>query len=74
MSDSVLTAMTPPAYDTTYVTIDGTPYRASAAEGVAYIASKHITELTARGFTTDSESAVPVGDETTDDQGWAVAT
>ena len=73
MSDSILTALIPPLFDTIYVTIDGTPYRCSAAEAVIYAQSKHVSELEGRGFTAATATTVDIGDTTTFDQGWAVA-
>lgn len=74
MADLILTTMIPPAFDVTYNTIDGTPYRAPASVGSVDVQPQHVAELTARfGFTTPIESQLPAGDDTSVDVGWAVA-
>lgn len=73
MADLVLTAMLTPSNQVTYNTLDGTPYRGDDSN-IAYVKPQHITELTARGFTSASASQIPAGDNTLYDTGWAVAT
>lgn len=75
MSDSTLTAMTPPASITvgqTTNTIAGVPYRVDT-DGLVYVKTTDVAEMTALGFSTASTATVAVDDPGQPlvlDQGW----
>ena len=70
MADEILTAMVAPQAAVTYCTRDGTPYRASAVDGLVYARPEHIAELTGYGFAAATASQVPPGATVTLDEAW----
>jgi hypothetical protein len=72
MANLQLTCMVTPTNQTTFVTLDGTPYRGDATN-LVLAKPQHVTELTARGFVVAVAANVPPGNPLIDDTGWPLA-